>query len=184
VHFDQPQDRGQLEDELERQLVSEELDAAADSYWRDWLSIAPNRILHEPLPQRPIHFCVLDAHPSSDLAATKKHFEGLKQQSYANWTAVYFAEGEAKEVEDYAKETGVGVRVVRNQGSVGRNYEVGIIKHCPPKSFVLVLRRNESIEGTEGLAQLAKVLVPRPVLGAYVSVRTEGGLREPTRTFG
>jgi hypothetical protein len=40
---------------------------------------------------------VLDAHPSSDLAATKKHLEGLKQQSYANWTAVYFVNEEAVE---------------------------------------------------------------------------------------
>jgi len=31
---------------------------------------------------------------------------------------------------------------VKDTGSVGRNYEVGIIKHCPIKSFVFILRRN------------------------------------------
>jgi hypothetical protein len=127
---------------------------------------------------------VLDAHPSSDLAATQSHLEGLRQQSYGNWTAVYFAEGETKELENHLKGVEANVQVVPDQGSVGRNYEVGIIKHCPPKSFVVVLRRSESLEDSEGLAKLLEALIPRGVLGAFVSVRTEGGLREPTRTFG
>jgi hypothetical protein len=66
---------------------------------------------------------------------------------------------------------------------VGRNYEVGIIKHCPSKSFVLVLRRDESLEDTDALAQLAEVLVPRPVLGAFVSVKVEEKLKSPNSMF-
>lgn len=71
-------------------------------------------------------------------------FEKIKQQTFRKWTAIYFVNKLVKENIRYAEDQqnmGYNIKLVNHTGSVGRNYEVGIIKHCPQKSFIVVLRR-------------------------------------------
>ena len=73
--------------------------------------------------------------------------------------------------------------MVIGTGSVGRNYEVGIIHHCPNKSFVVVLRREEQIEGDQSLQRLESAIVPRGVLGALVGVSVSGKVTFSSSSF-
>lgn len=61
-----------------------------------------------------------------------------------------------------------------HSGSIGRNYELGIIHHCPNKSFIVILGREESFGDIEGLQLLSQAIVPRPVLGAFVGINLNG----------
>jgi len=49
-----------------------------------------------------------------------------------------------EEMKAYLKKernSGYSIELVRHSGNVGRNYELGIVRHCPNKTFVVVLRR-------------------------------------------
>mgnify|MGYP006347208387 FL=1 len=43
-----------------------------------------------PQKRREVSLCFLDAEPNSDLELIKGSFEKLKEQTFENWTAVYF----------------------------------------------------------------------------------------------
>jgi hypothetical protein len=68
-------------------------------------------------------------------------------------------------------------------GSVGRNYEVGIIKNCPDKSFVVVLKRVESFSDVEGLQLLAKAVEPRGILGSFLGLNITRKVRHVKDVF-
>lgn len=50
------------------------------------------------------------------------------------------------------------VILAKASDSLGRNYELGIIKQCPNKSFIALLKRTDSFDSIEGLSLLAKSL--------------------------
>ncbi len=76
-------------------------------------------------------------------------------------------------IEEQMKQ-GYNIKLGVHTGSVGRNYEVGIINLCPNKSFVVVLKRKESFSGPSDLEVLSLAIAPRPVLGAFIRVNVSG----------
>jgi hypothetical protein len=80
------------------------------------------------------------------------------------------------------KNLGFNMTLARDSGSVGRNYELGIVKHCPNKSFAVVLKREEAIAGEKKLHQLAENIAPHEVLGTFVALRV-GGQMKVTQTY-
>jgi len=73
-------------------IDEEELVAHPLSYWKSLMMTPYNQQLFEHVQPRPIHYCVLDAHPSSNFQQLSNSLENLKKQTYKNWTAVYFYE--------------------------------------------------------------------------------------------
>ena len=147
--------------------------------------IPKNRRLFDPLPARPVSYCILDAHPSS-LQDIKSSFNDLKEQSTRNWKAVYLVASQQYELLDYVEsqqKSGWQLELLVHSGSVGRNYETAIINACPNKSFVVVLRSYERLIDRGALESLAKSLEPRPVLGAFVALNISGQIRQPTALF-
>lgn len=86
-----------------------------------------------------------------------------------NSEAIAYSEKQNKE--------GYNITLVTHTGSVGRNYEVGIINYCPKKSFVVVLKREESIANNEGLSLISHAIAPRSILGAFIGVNISGEIR-------
>ena len=74
------------------------------------------------------------------------------------------------------KSLGFDIRTPKDSGSIGRNYELGVIKHCPNKSFVFILKKEEEITEVEALTKLSVELQSRRVLGAYVGVSVDGSV--------
>ena len=104
------------------------------------MTIPPNKKLVDPLPPRQISICLLDAHPTSDPSSIEDSLSQLKEQTFKNWTAVYFVNKVTEDLKSLASKGNLKVVLAEDTGSVGRNYELGIIRHCPSKSFVVVLR--------------------------------------------
>jgi hypothetical protein len=173
IHLSDEVDRPKIEDEMERELLNEVMGADQYGYWYKLMIIQENHRLIDPLPERPIHYCVIDANPDSDHKILLRAFENLKNQSFTNWTAVYFVDKLTEQNSKYVRNQtkgGFRLKLVVHSESIGRNYEIGIIKHCPNGSFALVLGRNESLPDPEGLEMLAYSLAPRSVLGAFVGI--------------
>lgn len=61
--------------------------------------------------------------------------------------------------------------------SLGQNYEKGIIKYCPPKSVVVILKRKEQFQSETALEELAQKVGKQGVLGAFISVNVSGSVR-------
>jgi hypothetical protein len=104
-----------------------------------------NKKTIEPF-SREITFCLLDAEPHSIVKNIQISFEKIKLQTYAQWTAVYALDQEPPEIRFYVEEQkkkGFNIKTFRHSGSLGRNYEMSIINHCPDKSHIVVLRRHE-----------------------------------------
>ena len=67
--------------------------------------------------------------------------------------------------------------------SVGQNYEKGIIKVCPNKAFIVILRKGERLSSPEALQNLVPTIRPRSVLGAFVGLNVSGAVKEATHEY-
>ncbi len=66
VHVNEGNDRAKIEEELDYEILTSNLGADREGYWHTLMVIQANRKLFDPLPPRPIHFCIIDAHPDNE----------------------------------------------------------------------------------------------------------------------
>ena len=138
------------------------------------------------MPPREVRFCILDAQANSDFASIKSSLENLKKQSYQEWVAVYYVREVTEQMLQFMAQENkqrMTVRLAKASASLGRNYELAIVKECPDKSFVVILDRADSFSSVEGLTRLAQNVATRGVLGAFVSMKVSGTLRTPKKTY-
>jgi hypothetical protein len=72
---------------------------------------------------------------------------------------------------------GFNIFISQHSKNVGRNYEIGITKLCPNKSFILILKVNERLADTDSLLNLREAVQPRHVLGIFATLNVSGELK-------
>ena len=90
------------------------------------------------------------------------------KQSYASWTAVYFT---GVSTPPLSMKYQNKATMVPSSGNKGRNIELAVTKHCPHRSFAVLLNKGEHFNATNALAALADKLTPRDVVGCFVSLQ-------------
>lgn len=107
----------------------------------------------------------------------------FKWQLYQNWTAVYIVNN-VEEINQ--NELSQRTKLMNNTGNKGLNIEQALTKHCPHKSFAVLLNANQRFKSSGDLSQVANNVKPRGVLGSLVSLDFKGEVRVPhnaNRTF-
>jgi len=164
---------------MEKMIDEERISFSKDSYMADLMSIPYNRQLYERVEQRAVHYCLFDSDPSQNFEAIKESVKELEKQDYSQWTAVYYLNQTTDEHKAYTqemKQQGFNIIIEESTGSIGRNIEYGIIKLCPNKSFVVILKTHERLAATDSLTKLVEKIQPRDVLGSFVMLNISGTL--------
>jgi hypothetical protein len=134
-----------------------------------------------PLPERNISFCIVQLDPVQEAVETDRQQEMLRKQGYEDWKAVYFVKGDEDAAKGHSDAKAV---LVKDRGNKGHNIEQALTKHCPHRGFALLLNKGEIFNSSTALAELASLVRPRDVLGAFLPLTVKNTTLVPPSSVG